>query len=136
MQFSPGKVEEAIKNTAMNDGRSVRVGIPQDPGQAGKAQVHSTVRNMDGFDVSSHIETGDKVTRFGPFSAQVEAGNVQILRGFSEESLRCLESFPDGRYKDDADACSGAFEMFNGQKGMALFDFLRSQFDEKQQELI
>ena len=36
-QGSPGLVEETVKNVASQDGRPVRVGIEQDPGQAGVA---------------------------------------------------------------------------------------------------
>ncbi|MFX9552001.1 terminase, partial [Acinetobacter baumannii] len=35
----PDKVESAIVNTAAADGRGVKVRLPQDPGQAGKAQA-------------------------------------------------------------------------------------------------
>jgi phage terminase large subunit-like protein len=31
-------------------------------------------------------ESGDKLTRFGPFSSQCRAGNVKIRRGFWNEA--------------------------------------------------
>ena len=134
MRESPGKVLAGMLNAATADGPSVRVGYPQDPGQAGKDQAQATTRHLSAFTSSSWIETGDKVTRFSPFSAQCEAGNVKILRGFSEDSLRNLEQFPDGRYKDDADACSGAYQMFNNVKGLALLDWARQQVEQLEKE--
>ncbi len=103
------------------------MGIPQDPGAAGKAQAQATIRANDTASVRSFIESGDKVTRFGPFSAQAEAGNVKILEGFDEECLRRLEAFPDGRYKDDADACSGAMQMFHELAGTGLIGWMQQQ---------
>jgi predicted phage terminase large subunit-like protein len=51
--------------------------------------------------------SGDKLTRFGPFSSQCRAGNVKILRGrWNEDLFRVLESFPDLPH-----ACNGALEM-------------------------
>ena len=72
-------------------------------------------------------ESGDKLTRFGPFSSQCRAGNVTILRGAWNENLfRVLEGFPDLAHDDDVDACSGALEMLNPQmKGWAIFELYR-----------
>lgn len=129
--YSPQVGEAAISNTAQADGKSVRIGIPQDPGQAGKSQAQATVRMNDGYSISYKIESGDKVTRFSPFSAQAEAGNVSILRGFDEEILRQLEAFPDGRYKDAADACSGAYEMFHTMSQQGLLAWMQQEIAER-----
>lgn len=128
MQSSPHKVRTAIKNMAEADGKDVRVGIPQDPGQAGKGQSQDIIGDLAGYMASSHIESGDKVVRFGPFSAQCEAGNVDYVLGqWNEAFLSSLENFPDGAHKDDADACSGALEMFVGAKGLGLYEYMRMQ---------
>jgi predicted phage terminase large subunit-like protein len=109
-QDSPANVRTMIKNTAIADGPSVRIGVPQDPGQAGKDQVQQMVGMLAGFDVRPTIETGDKVQRFNPYSAQCEIGNVDyVLESVPEAYLVSLENFPDGVVKDDADATSGAF---------------------------
>jgi len=110
MQESAAQVRRAFKNTATADGQEVRIGIPQDPGQAGKDQAQELVGLLPGFDVRTAQETGDKVTRFSPFSAQAEVGNVDyVLDAVPEEYLASLENFPDGKIKDDADATAGAF---------------------------
>lgn len=113
MRGSPAKVEETIKNVAAMDGPRCRVGLPQDPGQAGKAQAISLVGNLAGFIANARPERGDKIVRFGPFSAQAEAGNIDYVRGpWLEEHFGALEGFPDAPHDDDADACGGALGMF------------------------
>jgi hypothetical protein len=72
------------------------------------------VRALSGFTVTPVPETGDKLTRFGPFSSQCRAGNVKIRRAaWNEELFRVLEGFPDLAHDDEVDACSGALEMLN-----------------------
>ena len=75
---NPGDVEKLLLTTATQDGKPVRIGFGQDPGQAGKSQALHLVRALSGFTVTPAPESGDKVTRFGPFSSQCRAGNVKI----------------------------------------------------------
>ena len=72
-------------------------------------------------------ESGDKLTRFGPFSSQCRAGNVRILRApWNEDLFRVLEGFPDLAHDDEVDACSGALEMLNPQmKGWGQYELMR-----------
>ena len=112
MRETPLNVERAVRNMAAQDGVGVIIGLPQDPGQAGKSQVLSFARALEGFQMRARAETGDKMTRFGPFSAQCEAGNVAFVRGdWNDEFFRALEGFPDAAHDDHADACSGAFNL-------------------------
>jgi predicted phage terminase large subunit-like protein len=133
LRESPLKVEQAILNTAKADGTGVRIGLPQDPGQAGKSQAQYMVRQLAGFNASTRAERGDKVTRFGPFSAQCEAGNVKFLRGsWNEDVFASLEAFPDAAHDDDADASGGAFGMFV-DNNFGLLDFMQGEAADKQQ---
>ena len=107
---SPAGVETMIKNTASADGHTVEISLPQDPGQAGKYQVGGFIKLLAGYRVRATPESGDKVTRFGGFSAQAEAGNVLVLRGhWNEGWFSELEGFPEGVHDDDADSTSRAF---------------------------
>lgn len=109
-QASPADVEKMMLNTAIGDTKSVGIAIPQDPAQAGKTQVHQIAKLLEGFQVRFKPIGGDKVTRFGGFSAQAEAGNVQVLRGrWNEEWFTQLEAFPEGKHDDDADSTAEAF---------------------------
>ncbi|TQI72921.1 putative phage terminase large subunit-like protein [Bosea sp. AK1] len=108
--LSPSGVETLIKNTASDDGREAHISLPQDPGQAGKSQVQNLTKMLSGYVVRSSPESGDKVTRFSPFSAQAEAGNVLVLRGsWNEKWFSALEAFPEAAHDDDADSTSRAF---------------------------
>ena len=126
---NPGDVEKLLLNTAAQDGKRVRIGFGQDPGQAGKSQALHLVRALNGFTVTASPESGDKLTRFGPFSSQCRAGNVKILRGpWNEELFRILEGFPDLAHDDEVDACSGALEMLNVEmKGWGIFELYRQR---------
>jgi predicted phage terminase large subunit-like protein len=122
-------------NTATRDGKRVTIGFGQDPGQAGKSQAQHLVRALSGFTVRPATESGDKLTRFGPFSSQCRAGNVKIQRGsWNEELFRVLEGFPDLAHDDEVDACSGALEMPNPQmKGAGIFELYRAQAEAAEQ---
>src|SRR3954466_1235261 len=101
MRDSPSEVERLIKNTASEDGTGTDISVPQDPGQSGKSQGLAFVRLLEGYTVRVSTEAKGtngapaKVTRFGPFSAQAEAGNVYVLRGsWNEDWFAALEAFP------------------------------------------
>lgn len=109
LRETPGGVERTIKNAAMQDGIPCTVGIEQDPGQAGVAEAGGYTRVLAGFDVKIVPARLDKITRAKPASAQAEAGNIKIVKGkWNTDFLKELENFPDGDFKDQVDALSGA----------------------------
>lgn len=111
----PLRVEESIKNMAIADGWLSKVGIEQDPGQAGVSEAEAYGRLLSGFDVKIVRVSTDKVTRAKPLSAQCERGNVKLLRGqWNKDFLEELEGFPEVKYKDQVDASSGAFNLLAG----------------------
>src|SRR5438067_2526448 len=126
---NPGDVERLLLNIATQDGKPVRIGFGQDPGQAGKSQAQYLVRALSAFTVVAAPESGDKLTRFGPFSSQCRAGNVKMRRdSWNEELFRVLEGFPDLAHDDEVDACSGALEMLNpGMKGEGHYEWMRQR---------
>ena len=102
--------DSAIKNTAARDGRDVKISLPQDPGAAGKSQVFYLTRQLAGFSVVSSPESGDKTTRAGPLAAQINVGNVLMLRGpWNQELMDEMRMFPNGVHDDQVDALSRAF---------------------------
>lgn len=110
------EVRRLIKATAAADGRSVKISLPQDPGQAGKVQKQDLVAMLAGFVVSAQPETGSKEMRAEPFAAQCEAGNVYLLEGeWVPDYLDELCMFPGGAMKDQVDASSGAFGRLVGK---------------------
>jgi len=112
IQGSSEEVERLLVQTAKTDGVMVKGSIPQDPGQAGKAQVAYLIKKLIGYNYVSSPESGDKVTRASPFAAQAEAGNVYIVDGpWVEAFLSEAEEFPFGKFKDQIDAISRAFAL-------------------------
>jgi len=114
---SSAGVERLLVNTASQDGYECTISIPQDPGQAGKAQTSYLVQQLAGYTVKTSTESGDKVTRAGPLAAQAEAGNVDILEGdWNDAFFEEITIFPNGT-KDQTDAASRAFnELVMGSK--------------------
>lgn len=114
-QGSPHEVERSLRNLAENDGPQVGVALPQDPGQAGKAQSQALARLLAGYRISTTPVTGSKYVRAKPFAGQAEAGNVLLVEGpWNEAFLAELEGFPGGLHDDQVDAVC---EAFNGLTG-------------------
>lgn len=130
-QGGPHEVEATIKNTAGRDGRNARIRIPQDPGQAGKAQVAYFTRMLSGYTVKALPVTGDKVTRAEPFASQVNVGNVMMLRApWNDKLIAEMRVFPNGAHDDQVDALADAFAEFNNNN-FGLLDFYSKQAAEK-----
>ena len=112
LRGGPLEVAEAIVNTARQDGAPVRISLPQDPGQAGKQQVAWLISLLAGFNAKATPETGSKTLRASPIAAQVDAGNVAVVRaGWNRDFIEELRDFPQGRKDDQVDALARAFAM-------------------------
>jgi predicted phage terminase large subunit-like protein len=109
-QWSSHDRNRIMLATAHQDGPGVTIWVEQEPGSGGKESAEITLRELAGFDVHAERPTGDKATRAVPYAAQCEAGNVRLVRGpWVSAYIDELTGFPLGRYKDQADASSGAF---------------------------
>ena len=119
----PGAVEANILACANRDGRGIPISIPQDPGQAGKSQVRAFAALLHGFNARFSPESGSKENRAIPLAAQVEAGNVMLVRAPWNDSFlaeACL--FPNSEFKDQIDAGSRAYDYLlqNTEPTLAL----------------
>jgi predicted phage terminase large subunit-like protein len=108
--------EQHIKQWAEHDSAVLdeswkyEIGVEQEPGSGGKESAENTIRNLAGFRPFADRVTGSKEVRAQPFAAQVQAGNVWLVAGAWHCALLDeMESFPNGRFQDQVDACSGAF---------------------------
>lgn len=110
-QLSAVKREPLIRATAEADGIDTTVWLEQEPGSGGKESAESTkVKTLAGFVAKSETPTGEKEVRATPFSIQVEAGNVRLVKGaWNADYLEELRKYPAGKYKDQVDASAGAF---------------------------
>lgn len=105
-------LERTMKNTADVDGYRCKIGVPQDPGAAGKNYAAYLIKMLIGYNVRAYIESGNKEQRAEPLSAQAEAGNVSLVQGdWNEAFLDELCMFPNAAHDDQVDGASGAFDM-------------------------
>ncbi len=102
--------EKYIKNTAIKDGEDVEIWVEQEGGSGGKESAEATIKRLAGFKAYKDIPRGDKASRADPYSVQVNEGNVFILvASWNKDYVEEIQFFPDSKYKDQADASSGAF---------------------------
>jgi len=121
-QTDASKVLSGIKNIATQDGKKVAIRLPQDPGQAGKSQAKSFIKELAGFVIRALPVTGSKEVRATPLSSQAQAGNVKLVRGpWNEAFLLEAENFPDGKFKDQIDAAADAFDELNTTKRVGVW---------------
>jgi len=123
-------VRKLILETAAADAatygrtRPLRIGLPQDPGQAGKDQIAGFTMLLAGYSVYGDREARSKLdratakdpnidlgARAEPFSAQWQRGNIDVVVGpWNAEYFSQMEGFPGKGVHDDAvDASVGAF---------------------------
>ena len=120
-RLGPERVEALILQRCQTD-EATTADIPQDPGQAGKAQVANLSRKLSGYSFRFGTESGDKFTRAQPFAAQVNAGNVRLvqcpqMRVFLDQ----LRSFrPSAAHDDMVDAASRAYASLISQTRYTL----------------
>lgn len=109
-QWDSSVVRKTVLQTAEIDGKRTAIRLPQDPGQAGKDQAQSYLRMLAGFNAVALPVSGDKVTRAEPFAAQVNAGNVRLIKGdWNRQYIEELKLFPLGTNDDQVDASADAF---------------------------
>lgn len=109
-QWAAPERERTIRQTAELDGVGVHVWIEQEPGSGGKESAEATIANLVGFVCKAENPTGEKSVRAEPYSVQVEAGRVKVARGdWNKAFIDEHKTFPVGKYKDQIDAASGAF---------------------------
>jgi predicted phage terminase large subunit-like protein len=112
-QWDSHERESIIKATAKRDGRKVYIGVEEEPGSGGKDSATSTARNLLGWRVlidKPSKSDGSKEQRADPFSVQVNAYNVYLVKaGWNSDYIEELEYFPSSTYDDQVDSSAGAF---------------------------
>ena len=89
---------------------------------------------LAGWDVEFTPETGAKPVRAKALAAQIEAGNVVMLRApWNKEFKDELAIFPNGSNDDQVDAASRAFNKLKGPRTDGLLNFYAAQQAQKPQ---
>ena len=112
-QWSSDDRENIILQTAKLDGRSVSIGMEQEPGSSGKESYERSAKRLMGFHVRADRVTGDKELRADAFSTSVNSGLVRVPvdAPWLPDYLDELRYFPFSKYKDQVDSSSGAFNL-------------------------
>lgn len=116
-QWDAWEREQKIRETAESDGERIPIVLEVEGGSGGKESGHNTVLNLAGFNVITYHPSGDKEVRATAFASQVGGGTVFILqRDWTKAYIEELRYFPRGKYKDQVDASSGAFNRLRRGK--------------------
>jgi len=129
-QWSSAERNAVMLRTAWEDAErhsEVTIWCEQEPGSGGKESAEATVRLLAGFSIFTETVTGSKETRAEPFAAQAEAGNVRVMRAsWNGAYLDELLAFPSGRFTDQVDATSGAFNKLAARPPVMYADDMPS----------
>jgi len=112
-QMTSYERDRMMRATAEQDAAAygnVSIWHQQDPGSAGKDSAEATNRVLMGYPAKFEPVTGDKEDRSGPLESALQGGMVFLLQGAWNQAFidECV-AFPRGRYDDQVDAGSGAY---------------------------
>jgi len=114
-QWDTASRDRTIRQTAELDQMACRQVGEQEPGSGGKESAENFIRLLAGLPVKVERSTANKQERADPFSSQVNAGNVKLVRGpWNKAFIEELRTFPFGSHDDQVDAASLAFNELNG----------------------
>lgn len=103
--------EKRIQSIAAQDGVEIPIWMEQEPGSGGKDSVEASIRDLAGYNARAYKKTGSKDDEWEPYAAQVQAGNVYLVRGaWNRDFINEHEVAPNGANDDQIDACAGAFK--------------------------
>lgn len=116
-QWSTDERNAIILQTSRLDGRETTIRGQQDPGSAGVDESRAFIRMLAGYHVRVERASGAKETRADPYSAQVNAGNVRLIRAdWNRPFVEEHRTFPGGKHDDMVDAVSDAFNQLTGKR--------------------
>lgn len=117
-QWSTDERNKMMRNTAVRHTAQYgphQIYFEHEGGSAGKDAALAIVRYMAGYDIHAHSPSGSKDVRLMPFEAQAEGGNVRLI---APEGCRWIRPYldeltemPNGAYRDQGDATSGAYNI-------------------------
>jgi predicted phage terminase large subunit-like protein len=88
----------------------VKVWHQQDPGSAGKDSAEATNRTLMQYAPKFETVTGDKETRSESLESGLQGGMVFLMQGaWNMDFIDECVAFPRGRYDDQVDAASSAY---------------------------
>lgn len=112
-QMTSYERDQRMLETAHSDRENygkVYIWHQQDPGSAGKDSAEATNRVLMGFPAFFETVSGSKEDRSGPLESGFQGGLVYLLQApWNDAFIDECVSFPRGRYDDQVDSASGAY---------------------------
>ncbi len=130
-QWEPTERNTIMRATALRDRIKYgprfepRIAVEAEGGSSGRDAWLGIVKCLQGFHVEEITVTGQKDTRAEPWSTQLAAGNVKLvsdgtwdINSYIEEhvNFRPVKGARLGKYKDQVDSSSGAFNLLSTPK--------------------
>lgn len=113
-QWDTATRDATIRQTAALDGQGVHQIGEQEPGASGVTDAENFIKMLSGFPVSCEKSSSNKMLRADAFSAQINAGNVRIVKGdWNKALIEQYRKFPRGKHDDKIDGGSMAFNKLN-----------------------
>lgn len=119
-RWDADEVRRQMVACAKKDPRGTMIEIPQDPGQAGKAQIKDLIALLAGYGgrVRGILQSGKKEVRANGLSNHQLAGNISIPDSPSYTWVGPLiqeaDGFPNSAHDDQIDALAGAHNRLAG----------------------
>jgi predicted phage terminase large subunit-like protein len=119
-RLGPQGVRDLIMRTAIMDGHTTQIWLPQDPGSAGLDLADSLTRMLSGYPAKAERMSGSKQTRAMIPAAQLNAGRIAMVKAPWNAQLKMeLAAFPGGRHDDVVDALSLGFAKIETDSALA-----------------
>jgi predicted phage terminase large subunit-like protein len=113
VRLPPAERNDVIRQTADADRERhgfQRTWFERQPGAAGIETAQNLIRRMAGLPVREDPITGSKQVRAEPLADAARGGTVRVCQGpWAAAYLTELASFPRGRFCDQVDSSSGAY---------------------------
>ena len=110
VQYSSGKVDELIRQTAALDGVRCEVREEEEPGASGKTVIMHRGQRLFGYPYKGVRATGSAEIRCTPWASACEAGLVYVKQApWTDAFLDEVCHFPRATHDDQVIAAAGAF---------------------------
>lgn len=124
-QWDSWRVRDEIAAAARRDPPRTETHLPQDPGQAGKAQAQQLVAMLAGHNAKTAPVSGSKEVRATGYAAQQQAGNVVLVEApWNGAWVAEHAGFPRASHDDCVDTGATAFNVLAGNPGSPRVRFM------------
>ena len=109
-KLSPDGCKKRVNSCAINDGHGVKIWMEQEPGSSGKTVILDYKKMLKAYNFDGEKATGPIEVRAGPYTANIETGNVYLVRADWNDDFKSEHNgFPDGLHDDQIIASALAY---------------------------